>query len=630
MIAVWQQVTDDPDMVIMTHRYPRLAGIPDQQTRNAASLYPWVWKQIRAGSIVKVSSLKELPTEAAVDRENAELSGIKSNISLPLSTGGGLPFGVLALNTTREERSWSDELVMRLQLVTQMFANAIQRKRAEEQLLLTQFAVDQAPEAIFWMTSDARFFYANEAACQSLGYTRQELLAMTVHDVDPDFPPEVWASSWIDLKERKTQQLETLHQRKDGTRFPVEVIARYLTFGDQEYNLAFVRDISDRKHIEQDLYEQKELLAKTQEIAHVGSWLFEPGASRLTWSEETYRMFGLGSQERAVTHDDFINAVHPDDREAVLAAYSHSLQQQHDTYDIEHRIVRKDTGEIRTVREKCLHERDEAGTVLRSIGMVQDITERRLMEGELRNKERMLSSVFRSAPTGIGVVVNRTLMMVNDKVCEISGYRQEELQGQSTRMLYPDEADFLYVGKEKYRQISEKGTGTVETRWRRKDGRIIDILMSSTPINPLDLTAGVTFSALDITERKRAEEALRESQELFAKAFALSPAPMVISDPTTGRFIDANEQWLRMLGHTREETIGRTSYELNIWADPAIREAMANKIKTTGFLQEEPIQFRTKAGTVKDTLWSAVLVTLGGAEVMLSLIYDFTERKRAE
>jgi len=83
---------------------------------------------------VNLSSLEELPSEASIDRQNSELFGIKSNLSLPLSTGGGLPFGVLAVNTTRVERTWSDEIVIRLQLMAQIFANAIQRKRAEEEI----------------------------------------------------------------------------------------------------------------------------------------------------------------------------------------------------------------------------------------------------------------------------------------------------------------------------------------------------------------------------------------------------------------------------------------------------------------------------------------------------------------
>jgi len=139
------------------------------------------------------------------------------------------------------------------------------------------------------------------------------------------------------------------------------------------------------------------------------------------------------------------------------------------------------------------------------LGQVRDISERRKAQDSVRASENLLSSIFRAAPTGIGVVTKRILLAVNDRICEMIGCSREELIGQSARVLYPSDADFEYVGTEKYRQIRERGTGTVETRWQCKDGRIIDVLMSSSPINPLDLAAGVTFTALDITERKKAE-----------------------------------------------------------------------------------------------------------------------------
>jgi PAS domain S-box-containing protein len=121
-----------------------------------------------------------------------------------------------------------------------------------------------------------------------------------------------------------------------------------------------------------------------------------------------------------------------------------------------------------------------------------------------------LSSIFRAAPIGIGVTVERVLTQVNQRLCDMLGYGSEELVGRSARMLYPSDKDFEYVGNEKYRQIRESGSGTVETRWQRKDGRIIDILLSSTALDSDDLTKGVTFTALDITERKKDEQALLE------------------------------------------------------------------------------------------------------------------------
>ena len=128
-------------------------------------------------------------------------------------------------------------------------------------------------------------------------------------------------------------------------------------------------------------------------------------------------------------------------------------------------------------------------------------------EETLKNSENTLQSIFRAAPIGIGLIKDRILIKVNDRLCEIIGYERQELINKSARMLYPTEEEFKWVGDEKYRQISEQGTGTVETQWLRKDGKIIDVLLSSTPLDLSDFSTGVTFTALDISTRKKAERA---------------------------------------------------------------------------------------------------------------------------
>ena len=150
--------------------------------------------------------------------------------------------------------------------------------------------------------------------------------------------------------------------------------------------------------------------------------------------------------------------------------------------------------------------------------ILTDVTERKRAEAALRESENLLSSIFRAAPTGIGVVSNRFLVAVNDRISEMTGYTQAELIGQSSRMLYPTDEEFEYVGTEKFRQIREFGSGALETRWRCKDGRIIDIQMNSTPINPRDRNAGITFTASDITERKRAESEKTRLQDQLLQA----------------------------------------------------------------------------------------------------------------
>jgi PAS domain S-box-containing protein len=155
----------------------------------------------------------------------------------------------------------------------------------------------------------------------------------------------------------------------------------------------------------------------------------------------------------------------------------------------------------------------ETGQAFGVCAISTDITERKRAEQALQRSESTLKSIFRVAPIGIGLVLERKLLQVNDRICEILGYAPDELLGKNARVLYPSDKDYEYVGREKYRQIRKRGTGTVETRWQRKDGTIIDVLLSSTPLDPDDITANVTFTALDITERVRAEREIHKLNE---------------------------------------------------------------------------------------------------------------------
>lgn len=122
-----------------------------------------------------------------------------------------------------------------------------ERKLAEEQLLLTKYTVDHIADSAFWVASDARIVFVNDAGCEALGYTREELLQLTVHDIDPNFPAEVWAEHWSDLRVRQSFTVESKHRRKDGSVYPVELSLSYLLYNGQEYNFAFARDITERK-----------------------------------------------------------------------------------------------------------------------------------------------------------------------------------------------------------------------------------------------------------------------------------------------------------------------------------------------------------------------------------------------
>ena len=190
-----------------------------------------------------------------------------------------------------------------------------------------------------------------------------------------------------------------------------------------------------------------------------------------------------------------------------------------------------------------------------------DITERKQAEAVLREQENKLSSIFRAAPVGIGMVINRVFREANDTLCRMTGYSREELLGRDARMLYPTQEDYDYVGQEKYRQIGENRIGTVETRWKKKDGKVIDIILSSTPLDPNDLALGVTFTALDITDRKQAGESLRESEEKF-RSIVETTVEWIWEMDLNGRHTFSNRSVTDILGYRPEELVGQTAVTL--------------------------------------------------------------------
>ncbi|NOQ51711.1 MAG: PAS domain S-box protein, partial [Desulfuromonadaceae bacterium] len=190
-----------------------------------------------------------------------------------------------------------------------------------------------------------------------------------------------------------------------------------------------------------------------------------------------------------------------------------------------------------------------------------DITEQKKFEDTLQSSESRLRSILRVAPTGIALVIDRVLQASNQKLCEIVGYSREELIGQSVSMFYRTNEDYESVSREQYRQIDLYGTGTIETRWQCKDGTIIDVLLCSTPLNATDLSEGVTCTILDMTARKRAERALRDSEENL-RTILHSIGDAVIATDTQQRVIKLNPIAEQLTGWDASEATGRNLKEV--------------------------------------------------------------------
>ncbi len=241
-----------------------------------------------------------------------------------------------------------------------------------------------------------------------------------------------------------------------------------------------------------------------------------------------------------------------------------------------------------------------------------------------------LRSIFRVAPTGIGFVKNRIIQEVNPRVCEMTGYSEEELIGQSSRLLYPTDEEYNYVGSEKYNQIARHGTGIVETRWKRKDGSIIYVLFSSTPIDIADLSQGVAFTALDFTERKQMQDALMKSEKNY-RILVENQTDLVVKIDTRGRFTFVSPSYCSLFGKTEGELIGKNFMPLVHKDD---RKATEEALKTL-YSPPYTANLEQRAMTIKGWQWiswadTAIRDEQGNIVEIIGVGRNVTKKKKAE
>jgi PAS domain S-box-containing protein len=318
--------------------------------------------------------------------------------------------------------------------------------------------------------------------------------------------------------------------------------------------------------------------------------------------------------------------IHPEDRQRVLAALEDLPNSN--SLDEEFRIVCP-SGTVKWLRSIGFTARDSSGRIESLVGTAQEITARKAMEAVLRESEdRYRDLVEHSTDLICTYNLEGRLLSVNELPAKLLGYTRAELLAKPMRDFILPEArpQFDQSLIDIQRDGFVKGSMIVLTKTgERRIWEYHNTLRTEGVAEPI-----VRGIAHDITDQKRAEKALRLSEEKFSKAFRCSPTILTISTLPEGRFLDVNETFLRYTGYAREEVIGRTGLDLRLWADPNVRNALLEFALANGNVRSHEIRFQTKSGEVADVLVSLEFIELGGQQCLLAVGQNITLRKRAE
>ncbi len=277
------------------------------------------------------------------------------------------------------------------------------RKRAEAEVRESEkqyrLIFDGSPVPM-WVSDlkSSAFLEVNEAAVQHYGYSRDDFLGMTLNAIRP--PDEVsklaeFLAAVVSKRLRPGLGDAGLwrHRKKDGTLIDTEITWSIISFKGREALLTMANDVTEQKRAAEALEKSEASLAAAQRIAHLGSWeldltnLQDLARNELWWSDETYRIFGFEPRNVAVTNELFWQCVHPEDRRRIAEALNEVFRIK-EPYDVEHRIVLPG-GEERIVRERAELSLDSAGQPVQLRGIVLDITERKRLEEQLRQSQKM-------------------------------------------------------------------------------------------------------------------------------------------------------------------------------------------------------------------------------------------------
>lgn len=488
-------------------------------------------------------------------RKDAVKYGFKSSAAFPIKVLGKV-VGSFNLYSTQEfffndeEIKLLDEMVMDLSFALEFIEEEKVRRAVEEKLKITQFGIDHSQIAVFQIDDDGKIYYANEQACKSLGYTYEELTSMSVLDIDPTYSLKKWKKHRKNIRKKDSSTIETIHKRKDGTEFFVEVSINYLNHNGKKLSFSFAKDITKRKLEEDALRENEEKLSIT--LNSIGDAVISIDNNGIInkMNPTAEKLCGWKINDAiGKPIDKVFNIINTDTRMAVDSPFDKVIKTGKIIGLANHTVLISRDGTERNIADSAAPIKDSKENIKGVVLVFSDVTEAYKTRRELHDSERLLRESQKIANLGSYVwdlsKNSWSSSKILDDVFGIDETYIRSLEGW-TALVHPDWQETMtrYVvdevlGKLKrfdkeYKIIRAKDSAE---RWVHGLGE----LELDNEKHPLRLIGTIS----DITERKLLEAGLRESESKL-QVIIESTADGILAVAQSGKIIKTNNRFAEL------------------------------------------------------------------------------------
>ncbi|MEI8131972.1 MAG: PAS domain S-box protein [Leptolinea sp.] len=523
----------------------------------------------------------------------------------------------------------TDEL--QLSLMMDSVWKIVEQTKTDEKLRVEAAALNAAANSIVITNKDGFVEWANPAFTNLTGYTLEEVTGKNLRDLvnSGQQSREFYQNLWGTILAGQIWHGEIINHRKDGTLYTEEMTITPIldAMGKICQFIAIKQNITERKLADQALRESEERFRKLSEDIPICINTFLPDSTILYANMANAALTGTTPEQ--IIGNKFYEMLNPEEQVFVRAGLE-ALTPANPFESHEQFHILPD-GSKRQLEWRNRAFFDAAGKPTHYLAVGVDITERLQAEKLIHENAARLNAMVSNITDVIAIMkVDGTLTYKSPNIEKWFGWKPDDLVGtDGWETVHPADLERVQATFMNLIQI-DGNTETIEYRYKCKDGSYRLIKLTAVNLIHDPVINGVLMNYHDVTEQRKAEETQRLTEEKFRNAFQTSPDSININRLSDGMYMDINAGFLALTGYTAEEVLGKTSLEINIWANPLDRQRLVQELRASGKFSNLEAPFRVKNGEIKTCLMSASLIEANGEPCILSITRDISERKQAE